>query len=149
MDEFGHPLDIRGQDAVPDQGGDACPAQGLVGGPRALPQLVDVAFSPQVSDALQRLKAFNLEHIYLNPSIKQHTMRIKELFELLFEKYLTDIHDQNKSSVIFRQFLKDMTPDYLQQHRPAEIVRDFISGMTDQYFLDQCPESMRPVIRAG
>jgi dGTPase len=103
-----------------------------------------IAFSPEVSDALLELKAFNLEYIYLNPKIKQHTFRIKALFEMLFEKYLADIQDQRKSSVIFRQFLKDMTQDYSQQHQPAEIVRDFISGMTDQYFLDQCPTKLRP-----
>jgi dGTPase len=107
-----------------------------------------IAFSPEVSDALIELKAFNLEYIYLNPKIKQHTLRIKKLFELLFEKYLADIQKQGKSSVIFRQFLKDMTPDYTQQHRPAEIVRDFISGMTDQYFLDQCPDNLRPRVEA-
>ena len=107
-----------------------------------------VAFSPEVSDAVIRLKAFNLEYIYLNPKIKQHTVRIKELFELLFEKFLADIQNQRKSSVIFRQFLKDMTQDYLQQHQPAEIVRDFISGMTDQYFLDQCPANLRPRVES-
>ncbi|MBT8366076.1 MAG: HD domain-containing protein [Deltaproteobacteria bacterium] len=106
-----------------------------------------VAFSPEVSDALKGLKAFNLDYIYLNPKIKQHTYRIKELFEFLFDKYLADIRQQRKSSVIFRQFLKDMTRDYIRQHQPAEIVKDFISGMTDQYFLNQCPESMRPEIK--
>jgi len=105
-----------------------------------------IAFSPEASEALIQLKAFNLEYIYLNPKIKKHTSRIKELFELLFDKYLADIRNQRGSSVIFRQFLKDMMPDYLQQHQPAEIVRDFISGMTDQYFLDQCPEHLRPQI---
>ena len=107
-----------------------------------------VAFSPEVSDAVIRLKAFNLEYIYLNPKIKQHTVRIKELFELLFEKFIADIQNQRKSSVIFRQFLKDMTQDYLQQYPPAEIVRDFISGMTDQYFLDQCPANLRPRVES-
>ena len=103
-----------------------------------------IAFSAEVSEALIRLKAFNLERIYLNPKIKRHRHRIKDLFDMLFEKFLDDLQKQRKSSVIFRQFLKDMTPVYIQQHAPAEIVRDFISGMTDQYFLDQCPESMRP-----
>jgi dGTPase len=56
--------------------------------------------------------------------------------------------NQRESSVIFKQFLKDMKPNYRQCHTPAEIVRDFISGMTDQYFLDQCPESMRPQIKS-
>ncbi len=106
-----------------------------------------IAFSLEVSEALKRLRAFNLECIYLNPKIKQHTDRIKKLFEMLFETYLDDLLKQRKSSVIFRQFLRDMTPEYIEQHHPAEIVRDFISGMTDQYFLDQCPESMRPKIQ--
>ena len=103
-----------------------------------------VAFSPEVSRALQRLKSFNMEHIYLNSRIKRHTRQIEKLFEILFETYLEDIRKHRKSSVIFGQFMKDMTSEYIQSHRPAEIVRDFISGMTDQYFLDQCPAKMRP-----
>jgi dGTPase len=106
-----------------------------------------IAFSQEVSEALIRLKAFNLERIYLNPEIKRYTRRIKELFEMLFEQFLEDLNHQRKSSVIFRQFLKDMTADYIGRHGPAEIVRDFISGMTDQYFLEQCPENMRPRVR--
>jgi len=107
-----------------------------------------IAFSPEVSEALVQLKAFNMECIYLNPEIKKHTQRIKTLFEMLFEKFLDDLEKQRKSSVIFCQFLKDMVPEYLRRHAPAEIVRDFISGMTDQYFLDQCPENMRPRVEA-
>jgi len=105
-----------------------------------------IAFSPEVSQALHELKMFNLEHIYLNSRIKKHSHRIKELFEILFESYLADLKNGRKSSVIFKQYLKDMTQDYIQSHKPAEIVRDFIAGMTDQYFLSQCPEAMRPTI---
>ncbi len=105
-----------------------------------------IAFSSEVSEALRQLKMFNLQHIYLNSRIKRHTRRIEKLFEMLFENYLTDIRKHRKSSVIYGQFMKDMTDGYIQSHRPAEIVRDFISGMTDQYFLDQCPEKDRPVI---
>jgi dGTPase len=105
-----------------------------------------IAFSPEVSRALQRLKLFNMEHIYLNSRIKRHTRQIEKLFEILFETYLEDIRKHRKSSVVFGQFMKDMTSEYIQSHRPAEIVRDFISGMTDQYFLDQCPAKMRPEI---
>ena len=105
-----------------------------------------IAFSPEVSEALQELKKFNLEHIYMNSRIKKHTRRIEELFEYLFETYLADMKKQKESSVIFKQFLKDMKPNYTQRFQPAEIVRDFISGMTDQYFLAQIPEPMRPAI---
>ena len=103
-----------------------------------------IAFSPEVSEALKRLKDFNLKRIYMNPKIKTHTAAIKKLFEILFEQYLNDIETENRSSVIFNGFLKDMSEDYINNHSKEEIVRDFIAGMTDQYFLRQCPQNMRP-----
>ena len=103
-----------------------------------------VAFSPEVSDALKRLKDFNLERIYMNPEIKKHTALIKKLFAILFEKYLDDIETENRTSVIFTGFLEDMSEDYIKNHCKEEIVRDFIAGMTDHYFLRQCPEKLRP-----
>jgi dGTPase len=103
-----------------------------------------VAFSAEVSDALQKLKAFNLERIYMNPQIKQHLQTIRKLFEILFEQFLTDLEKKNTSSVIYTQFLKDMSADYAENHNHQEIVRDFIAGMTDQYFLRQCPPDLRP-----
>ncbi|MDH4207228.1 MAG: HD domain-containing protein, partial [Desulfobacteraceae bacterium] len=105
-----------------------------------------IAFSQKISEALKRLKDFNLERIYMNPKIKKETDTIKTLFGILFEKYLDDIENENHSSVIFKGFLEDMSEDYIQNHRKEEIVRDFIAGMTDQYFLRQCPEDMRPEI---
>jgi dGTPase len=103
-----------------------------------------VAFSPEVSEALRGLKAFNLERIYLNSFIKKHLNAIERLFEMLFEKFLRDVEKENRSSVIFSGFLEDMAPEYLERHCKEEIVRDFISGMTDRYFLKQCPEELRP-----
>jgi len=98
-----------------------------------------IAFSQEVSEALGILKRFNYEHIYLNPKIKKHFDRIKELFKILFERYLEDIKNQNRLSVIFTNFLKNMSKDYIEGHSDEEIVRDFIAGMTDRYFLSQCP----------
>jgi dGTPase len=106
-----------------------------------------VAFSSEVSDALRRLKKFNLERIYLNPVIKTHSADLNKLFRFLFEKYLRDIRNKDTSSVIFSRFLNGMSPAYTATHRSAEIVRDFIAGMTDEYFLSQCPDSMRPAIQ--
>lgn len=108
-----------------------------------------IAFSPEVSEALIRLKRFNFDRIYMNPKIKIHLDRIRSLFEILFDRYLEDIASGNRESMIFQQFLKDMSEDYVRNHRPEEIVRDFIAGMTDQYFLRQCPASLRPEPRAG
>ncbi len=103
-----------------------------------------VAFSPEVSEALHRLKRFNLERIYLNPRMKPYTARIRDLFRLLFEEYLAAVEQGREESVIFRGFLNGIAPEYVGRHRPAEIVRDFIAGMTDHYFIAQCPEHLRP-----
>ena len=106
-----------------------------------------VAFSSDVSEALKRLKSFNLERIYLNPQIKTHSSNLKNLFDFLFKKYLFAIREKDTSSVIFNRFLNGMSAAYTESHSSAEIARDFIAGMTDEYFLNQCPDSMRPVIR--
>ena len=103
-----------------------------------------IALSDGVSQALKRLKDFNLERIYMNPRIKQYSDAIRQLFDMLFDKFLADLEKENRSSPIFSGFLKDMSEEYVLSHRPAEIVRDFIAGMTDHYFLHQCPQEMRP-----
>lgn len=97
-----------------------------------------IAFSKEVSDALKKLKEFNLQHIYLNPKIKKEHNFIKTHFTILFEKYLEDLKNENRASVIFTGFLEKMSENYIAGHKHAEIVRDFIAGMTDKYFLRQC-----------
>lgn len=103
-----------------------------------------IAFSKEVSEQLYRLKAFNLELIYMNPRVKEHLGTIRRLFEMLFERFLNDIETQNHESVIFSQFLENMSPGYINGHCSQEIVRDFLAGMTDQYFIMNCPKHLRP-----
>jgi dGTPase len=103
-----------------------------------------VAFSPEISDALKALKAFNLEHIYLNPRSKVHSESIQRLFSMLFEMRLEELETHNRSSDIFTRFLADMSETYIADYSNPEIVRDYIAGMTDRYFLHQFPEHLRP-----
>lgn len=102
-----------------------------------------VSFSRPVSWALKKLKAFNLREIYMNPAIKVHTPRIKELFAMLFDTLLQDLVQEKKDSVIYTGFLEGMAEEYMEKHQPAEIVRDFIAGMTDQYFIRQAPKAIQ------
>ncbi len=103
-----------------------------------------IAMSDRVSRALKELKEFNLQRIYLNNRIKRYSDIIRMLFEMLFEKYMDDLENDNYDSPIFKRFLEDKSDEYRANHLPAEIVRDFIAGMTDRYFLHQFPEDMRP-----
>ncbi len=102
-----------------------------------------IAFSPEVSEALARLKRFNLERIYLNPAIKQYSETIRSLFRALFDRFLEDLRKGRRESVIFTGFLDGMSDAYPASHADAEIVRDFIAGMTDHYFLKQCPAALK------
>lgn len=103
-----------------------------------------IAFSQEISEALKILREFNLNHIYLNPKIKPDSNKIEAVFHLLFERYLQDLREGNEDSIIFKEYLDDMSDEYRLNSKPEEIVRDFIAGMTDQYFLRQCPEELRP-----
>lgn len=103
-----------------------------------------ITFSQEISEQLYRLKAFNLELIYMNPKVKKHLGTIRDLFEMLYERFLRDIETQNNDSVIFTHFLENMSHKYIDRHSPQEIVRDFLAGMTDQYFIMNCPMHLRP-----
>ncbi|MDY6905750.1 MAG: HD domain-containing protein [Thermodesulfobacteriota bacterium] len=105
-----------------------------------------IAFSEPVSEALRALKEFNYERIYMNKKIKAASGAIRQLFEMLFETYCKDLTQNNRDSVIFTNYLHDISTEYMDRHSTPEIVRDFISGMTDKYFLRQCPDNMQPVV---
>lgn len=108
-----------------------------------------ISFSPEVADAVKRLKDFNQEFIYRNPKAKNQTHKLKLMFELLFEKYYEDIMSGNDGSVIFKEFLDGMSSQYGEKTPAAMIVRDFIAGMTDDYFLRQCRENFMPRLLLG
>lgn len=103
-----------------------------------------IGFSPEVSQALKQLKAFNYKYIYKNPLIKKHLSSIEDIFKYLFEKQLSDLEKENTRSVIFTDFLNGMTPEYRNTHSNAQIVRDNISGMTDSYFIRMAPKRLKP-----
>lgn len=105
-----------------------------------------ISYSEEVSTALKNLKVFNLKNIYLNPSGKSHLVNVKDLFKILFERYLSDLEKGNEDSVIVTNFLSKMSDEYKSNYSHAEIVRDFIAGMTDMYFLEQCPDDKKPKI---
>ncbi len=103
-----------------------------------------VSFSPVISDALKRLKEFNHDYIYTHPMVKRQSPKIRLMFRLLFEKFLTDLVKGNEESEVYGEFLKDMSPEYQANTTPPGVVRDFIAGMTDEFFLSQCHKHLIP-----
>jgi len=86
---------------------------------------------------LKKLKDFNYEKIY-NPKNDQALLhKIEMCMQILFDKYMADIKENNHTSKIFLQFLTQKNKRYLQTFTPTEKVRDFISTMTDRYFNEE------------
>jgi len=104
----------------------------------------EIAFSEEVSEALQELKRFNYESIYNNPKIKTEYHKIKGFYSLLFNKFLKDMASSATDSVIFRDYLDGMDPSYIEGQPYEATVRDFIAGMTDAYFLNLGKELLVP-----
>lgn len=103
-----------------------------------------VGFSPDVSAALEKLKAFNYQYIYLNPRIKTEADKIEKMFSFLFDSFLEDIVSENRASRIYRDFLCHIENEAYYKKNKPEIVRDFIAGMTDDYFKDCFKEIYMP-----
>jgi len=56
---------------------------------------------------------------------------------LLFDKYLSDLENNNKDSEIVKVYLDLADSKYLADTNPKRIVIDFIAGMTDEYFISE------------
>jgi len=109
-----------------------------------------VGYSPEVGALLKQLKEFNYQRIYNNPRIKDQTSKIEALCQRLFQRFLEDLAQDRRDSLIYRDFLAPLDPAYRESHQPAEIVRDFLASMTDAYFLRTSQELFFPQpLRAG
>jgi dGTPase len=105
-----------------------------------------LCFSKEISDYLHRLKKFNYRRIYFSKQLKRDHEKIKLGFRLLFERFLKDLQQKNRSSSIYRNFLQTKHASYLHSFTDAEKVRDFIGGMTDRYFVEALNELIIPEI---
>jgi dGTPase len=103
-----------------------------------------ICFSPEVSSALNELKEFNRSEIYRSEMSWKQTSKIELMFKLLFENYFNALEKEREESVIYREFLQDMSSEYRDNTSNAQAVRDFIAGMTDEYFLAQCRKQFIP-----
>ena len=95
-----------------------------------------LAFSNKIYLALEKLKKFNKDNIYMNPKINTESEKIKNMYKQLFTRYQRDLVDKSKNSYI-TQFLRSMDKNYRKNTVPKRQVIDCIAGMTDDFFNNQ------------
>lgn len=95
-----------------------------------------ILLSDKLFEAIEELKKFNYANIYSKSMTKERKIKLKEMFNTLFLKYIDDIKTNNESSPIIYSYLKNMSAEY-KKSSCERIALDYIAGMTDDYFLKE------------
>ncbi len=94
-----------------------------------------ISLSPKVKEAILILRQFNFKNIYIHPSLKTESSKIKLSYRILFEILLSGYQSEPEKSYLWTHFLYDKPESYLQNTSVPRMVIDYISGMTDNYFI--------------
>ena len=96
-----------------------------------------IKLSDNVYKALFSLKKFNYENIYKYSMGKEDQERYSKGMNKLFDRYINDIKNNNKDSIIYTLFLNNQIDEYLSNTSDKRKVIDFIAGMTDELFIKE------------
>lgn len=96
-----------------------------------------IKMSDEVYQAIKDLKDFNYQYIYSKANTKEEEEYYRRGFNMLYNKYLNDIEENNISSDIYTKFLNWKNDIYRNNTSNKRIVIDFIAGMTDEYFMSK------------
>ena len=94
----------------------------------------DICMSPEVEDAMKKLRQFMFVHVYQNPRAKGEEGKAEGIIETLYHYYLNHIS-------LLPQFLLRQLDEGEYRER---IVCDHISSMTDRFVLAQYEELFIP-----
>lgn len=87
----------------------------------------DVCMSPEVAEAMQKMRAFMFQNVYKNPIVKSEEGKAENLIVTLYEYYLE--HTEQ---------LPDFMLRLIENGEPAEkVVCDYIGSMTDRFAIAQ------------
>ncbi len=103
----------------------------------------ELAFSKECFEAINRIKSFNYEKIYLNPIIKIDSMKREQMFGIMFEKYLKDLEKKYKDTAVYK-FVQSNSKYYIENTSDELKVIDFIAGMTDEFFKREYEDYLMP-----
>ena len=96
-----------------------------------------IKLSDNIYNAIKELKAYNYKNIYEKANDEESIKNIEKMFRSLFSKYLEDLNNNNRDSIIYTAYLNDMCKEYKIENTKSRIVIDFISGMTDDFFVNE------------
>lgn len=93
-----------------------------------------ITMSEEVFTAIGELKKFNSENIYSKSLTKEEIEYYRQGMNKIYNRYLSDITNSNKESIIYKLFLNTQSAKYKEETPIKRQVIDFIAGMTDDLF---------------
>lgn len=93
-----------------------------------------ITMSEEVFTAICELKKFNSENIYSKSLTKEEIEYYRQGMNKIYNRYLSDVTNDNKESIIYKLFLNTQSAKYLEETPIKRQVIDFIAGMTDALF---------------
>lgn len=109
----------------------------------------EISYSATRFDQLRILRDFNYRRIYNNPLIKTQKYKIREMFDSLYRRFLSDVKEGRSDSPIFFDHINiidrgDAERSYFRETPSEIIVIDYMAGMTDDYFVNIFTEIFTP-----
>jgi len=102
-----------------------------------------LTFSADVFDALNRLKNWNYENIYLNPKKSTQDEKIKAMFQTVLEKCLEELDTGTKVTGI-NHWYASLGDNYKAATSKVRAVADYVSGMTDDFLMNTYKDIVIP-----
>jgi dGTPase len=90
----------------------------------------DIAQGPQAGPAMDALRDFMFEHVYLGPAVRAEHRRIAGVVRRLFEHYVEHPEELPGGAGV----------DLAQERELAQRVTDYLAGMTDRYCIARFSE---------
>ena len=103
-----------------------------------------LVFSPEVFDALNQLKKWNYDNIYLNPKKSSQDEKIKMMFRTVLEECLDELSSGVKKATGINHWCESLGEEYKEKTSLPRVVADYVSGMTDDYLMNVYKEIVIP-----
>ena len=102
-----------------------------------------LSFSPDVFQALDKLKEWNYKNIYLNPRKSTQDDKIKEMFLRVLEGCYDELENGTTHTRI-NHWYDSMSDAYKAGTSKRRVVADYVSGMTDDFLMSTYKEFVNP-----
>lgn len=96
-----------------------------------------IKISKKIYDAMKQLMKFNYEKIYSKANTDSQILELENMFNSLFDLYYSQVSNNEIDSDVYKDFLSNMSKQYIDNNTTARKVIDYIAGMTDGYFISQ------------